>query len=374
MKKIFVLLFVFGLVVPSLYAKTFNFKIVEDLIYDDNIYYTDKDTEGSFLSSTKLYANFLSKIPSTSINVDANAHVGYNAYTEDFYNNSYMDAGLDLKLNNRFFDFRESFTYTSDPANNSFNERAERINNDVYLGYTSNKEKKLGFGVYAQDILDDYLKERYEYLNRNRVNLGAKLFYNFNPKKSVYLGYQYSNIDYSKNTFNNSNGNSYFLGATGEITAKIKGTAQVSYDDRHYNKKYEDSLENGNLIGFLADVTYKPFYSTTISLLGQRKMEETFFANNRYYISTNVNLAFKQLLFRKWTFGLAFGYENMEYPISVEGMDRDDNYFTFTPSVDFKVKDILSIGVWYQNRNRLSNMESKNYLSNKTGVRVAVFF
>ena len=55
-------------------------------------------------------------------------------------------------------------------------------------------------------------------------------------------------------------------------------------------------------------------------------------------------------------------------------MDRDDNYFTFTPSVDFKVKDILSIGVWYQNRNRLSNMESKNYLSNKTGVRVAVFF
>jgi hypothetical protein len=249
MKKIFVLLFVFGLVVPSLYAKTFNFKIVEDLIYDDNIYYSDKNTEGSFLSSTKLYANFLSKIPSTSINVDANAHVGYNAYTEDFYNNSYMDAGLDLKLNNRFFDFRESFTYTSDPANNSFNERAERINNDVYLGYTSNKEKKLGFGVYAQDILDDYLKERYEYLNRNRVNLGAKLFYNFNPKKSVYLGYQYSNIDYSKNTFNNSNGNSYFLGATGEITAKIKGTAQVSYDDRHYNKKYEDSLENGNLIG-----------------------------------------------------------------------------------------------------------------------------
>lgn len=374
MKKIVVMLLISLFVVPTLYAKGLKFKITEDLIYDDNIYSTNRDSDGSFISSTQLFAGFSSKIPSSSLNFDAKANVGYNAYTKDPSTNNYFNAGLGLKLNNKFFDFRDDFVYTSDPANNSLDDRAERINNNAYLGYTSNKEKKLGFGVFAQDILDNYLEKRYELLNRNRINAGVKGFYNFTPKKSLYIGYQYSNIEYSKNEFNNSNGNSYFLGATGEITAKIKGTVQVSYDDRHYNKEYENSMENGNLIGYLADITYKPLYTTTLSLKSERKMEETFYTNNRYYISTSVDFSVKQVLFRKWTLGMAFGYENMEYPRSVGDLDRVDDYFTFTPSIDYKFQDLFSLGVWYQFKDKISNIENNNYITNRTGIKAAFFF
>lgn len=374
MKKILFLFIFLFLGISSSYGKPLTFKISEDVSYDDNIYLTDNDERDSFIRSTQVMARYKNKIPESSINIDANANLGYNSYSEDSTINNYVNAGVGLKLNNKNFDFRENFIYTSDPANLSLRLRSRRVNNDIYLGYSSNKEKRLGYGLFIQDILDNYIEHIFKYLSRNRINLGFKLFYNFTSKKSAYLGYQYSNISYLENDYSNSNGNSIFLGITGEITPKTKGTVQLSYDDRHYNKNNKDSISNGNVIGYLVNVTYKPYYSTTLSLDGNRKMEESSFGKNRYYISTSVYLTVKQMLFKKFMFRTSVGYENMEYPIAVNNSHRTDDYFTIIPGIDYDFEKYFSVGLWYQYRNKNSNFNYEGYSDNKCGIKVSFSF
>ena len=374
MKKIFIAVMLFSFLVPCVYGKNFSFKITDDVKFDDNIYLTKSDEVSSIINSIHGLARYLTKIPSTSFNFDTSVDVGYNSYVEDPSRNNNMFAGLGLRLNNKFFDLNEKFTYTTDPANSTLDERTERINNDVYLGFTTSKEKKLGFGIYGRDVLDHYLKEYYEGLNRNKIIGGAKLFFNFIPTKSLYAGYQYTNIQYDKNDFNNSTGNSYFLGVEGNISAKLTGVAQVSYDDRKYEKKSETTPETGHVLGYLANITYAPYRSTIFSLEGKRDMEETFWGNNRYYVSSTVYLKFQQIVFQKWTFGCTTGYEYMEFPVESYGFYRTDEYFTVIPSVDYKFNKYLAAGVWYQYRNKISNSAANEYLNNRTGVKLSLMF
>lgn len=375
MKKIFVMFVFFSFLVPCVYGKGFNFKITDEVSFDDNIYLTKSDKVSSIINSIHGLARYLTKIPSTSFNFDTSVDVGYNSYVEDPSRNNNWFAGLGLNLKNRFFELREKFTYTTDPANRSIDERTERINNDVYLGFTTSKEKKLGFGIYGRDVLDYYLKEYFEGLNRNKIMGGAKIFYNFTPTKSLYAGYQYTNIKYDKNEVNNSTGNSYFLGVEGNISAKLTGVAQVSYDDRKYEKKYDQSPESGHVLGYLANITYAPYRSTIFTLEGTREMEETSSGYNRYYISSTVYLKFKQIVFQKWTVGCTTGYENMDFPIEYEnGLHRTDEYFTVIPSLDYKFNDYFSAGIWYQYRSKISNHEFAEYLNNRTGLKLSLMF
>ena len=64
----------------------------------------------------------------------------------------------------------------------------------------------------------------------------------------------------------------------------------------------------------------------------------------------------------------------MEYPRSVGDLDRVDDYFTFTPSIDYKFQDLFSLGVWYQFKDKISNAENNNYITNRTGIKAAFFF
>ena len=176
MKKILFLFIFLFLGISYSYGKPLTFKISEDVSYDDNIYLTDNDERDSFIRSTQIMARYKNKIPESSINIDANANLGYNSYSEDSTINNYVNAGVGLKLNNKNFDFRENFIYTSDPANLSLRLRSRRVNNDIYLGYSSNKEKRLGYGLFIQDILDNYIEHIFKYLSRNRINLGFKVF------------------------------------------------------------------------------------------------------------------------------------------------------------------------------------------------------
>ena len=375
MKKILCTLMICFMAISAVYAKgNFKFAVSEDLSYDDNIYLTKDDKKSSFISSTQLFADYLSTFPGTKLKFGANANVGYNAYTEESAKNNYVNAGLGLNLTSALFNISDDFLYTADPATSELTERAKRINNIAAFRFKTSTDRMFSLGFIVSDIYDKYIDDDYDDLNKNRINAGVQFHYNLSPKTSIYLGYMFSKITYEKTDINDSTGHSIDLGITGNIATKVKGTAQVSYDMRNYDKEKEGADNNPGIMGYLLSLTYDPTFRDTISLTGERKMEESSFANNRYYISTEVGVSYKHELNSKWAAGIFASYENMAYLKEVDGVKRSDDFVKVKPSIEYKFKDNLFASVWYQLKNKTSNYELAEYTDNKVGFQVKYSF
>lgn len=387
MRKASVLLLLLAMVIamPAAAEKPLHFTASETVTYDDNIYLTDKNTKDSFISTTRAGAEYKAPIPSTGLQLTADAGVGYHAYTENHDKNNYWEALGGFGIANEQLKLGDRVLYTSDPANNSLDERKKRLNNTGYFSYVTSHDKMFGLGFLASDSFDRYFDSDMQYLNRNRVNLGAQLYYNMTAKTHFFAEYIYSDIDYqeSKGKLNNSHSHSLGLGVNGQIASKVTGTAKVTYDMRDYEQNREGYDKYNDLVGYYVALTWKPTTRDVLRLSGARKMEETRYGFNRYFADTLVSLYGAHKLTDKFTVSLNLAWENMDYAKRSHGVKREDNLWSVRPELDYQFKEWLSAGVWYQLRLRDSNDyrtggiykgQDYDYSSNKVGVFVKATF
>ena len=387
MKKASVLLLLAALVsaLPAMAEKPFHLIASETLSYDDNIYLRKDSTKESFISTTRVGADYKAPVPSTGLQLKADAGVGYNAYTENHDKNNYWEALGGVELANTQFKVGDRLLYTSDPANSELTDRKKRLNNTGYISYVTSHEKMFGIGFFADDSYDRYMEAEMQYLTRNRLNLGAQLYYNITAKTDFFIEYMFSDITYKDNKTSNSIGNRLGVGVNGHIASKVAGTAKVTYDMRDYDHSRPGANDYNDLVGYHVALTYTPTTRNLIRLSGERKMEETRYGNddgfNRYFADTLVSLYASHKLNDKLTASLTLSWENMDYAKRAYGEKRKDNLYIVRPQVDYQFKEWLSAGVWYQFRTRHSNAhyqnashESFSYDSNKAGVFVKAIF
>lgn len=368
MKKVIVCLALF-LGFSNVYSSgNLKYSILESLMYDSNIYQTNENLVGSGISSTQLFIDYLSQIPNSALKLGLGANVGYNAYTENSSKNNYMNAGLNVSLKNDYFRFYDNFIYTSEQASNALTERSERISNEVLFSFRTRMEKMLSIGVVVSDVVDHYLRSEADSLSRNRLNAGLQFFYNISPKTSIFVEDIVSFTNYEKSDVNNSTENSLALGIDGNVTAKLSGNIKVSYDKRDYVR---DNVESTNLFGYVAQLVYEPTSMTSVTIVGKRKMEETTYDQNRYYIGTGGNLLVTKKFLRKFDTSLMLSYENMMYPY---GLNREDNFYRVRPSVSGQLLEKFLVTVWYQFKNRQSNIEDMRYSDNMVGLDMKFTF
>lgn len=374
MKKIILLGFICAFAVLA-NAGQINFMGYEEVSYDDNIYLTNKDKKDSFINTTRAGASYMGQIPNSSLKADISAVGGYHFYSEDNDKNAYADALATAELYNDNFTLGDRFLFTSDPANSELTQRAKRMNNNAYVSYVTSKKKMFSVGVKVSDVFDRYFKARWQALNRNRINLGAGVYYNMSSKTSFLAEYTFTNIDYQTNNDNNSNGGTVALGVEGQIAPKVKGTAKATYTYRNYKHDLEGYKNNADLFGYEVSLSWQPTTRNEIRLSGDRTFEETVYTSNRYFISTGVNLYASQKLMDKFTLALTLGYDNLAYETKVDGTKRSDDVYRVRPEVNYQFKDWLSAGVWYQYRKRDSNVtKDYEYDNNKAGIFVKALF
>lgn len=375
MKKIAIVFLTVLMAWPAAAQTPLKFMVSEDVSYDDNIYLTDENTKDSFISSTQVGANYKANVPGSGLELSATGLVGYNAYTEDSSKNNYWNALANVDLKNDMFNIGDNFLYTSDQANSELTERAERINNTGYISFKTSTEKMLGFGLFADDSYDRYFQAEYgDALNRNRVNVGAKLFYNVSPMTSFFAEYMYSDIAYEKNKLNNSTGSTVGFGVEGDMTATLNGIAKVTYAMRDYDEEIAGGNSYNDLFGYYVALEWQPTDRNTVRLSGERSMQESMYGSNRYYADTLISLYGSQKIFDKWTASLTLGWENMAYSHYVGGTKRNDDLYTIRPALDYQFKDWLSAGVWYQFRTRQSNTNPFDYNRNQAGIYAKALF
>jgi Uncharacterized protein conserved in bacteria (DUF2320). len=375
MKKITLLGFIITFAVLANAAGQFSYMGYEGVTYDDNIYLTNKNKKDSFINTTRVGVNYVGQIPNSSLKLDAGAVGGYHFYTEDNDKNAYADAAANVELYNDNFTLGDKFLFTSDPANSELTQRAKRLNNNAYVSYVTSKEKMFGVGVKISDVFDRYFKAKWEALNRNRVNLGAALYYNMSSKTSFLAEYTFTDIDYKVNNDNNSNGGTVALGVEGQIAPKVKGTAKATYTYRNYKHDLAGYKNYADLFGYDVALSWQPTTRNEIRLSGDRTFDETVYTNNRYFISTGINLYASQKIKDKFTIALTLGYDNLAYETRVYGIKRSDDVYRIKPEVNYQFKEWLSAGVWYQYRKRNSNLSDElDYANNKAGVFVKAVF
>lgn len=375
MKKLAIVFLTVLMAWPAAAQTPLKFMVSEDVSYDDNIYLTDENTKDSFISSTQVGANYKANVPGSGMELSATGLVGYNAYTEDSSKNNFWNAFANVDLKNDMFNIGDRFLYTSDQANSELTERAERINNTGYISFKTSPKKMFGFGLFADDSYDRYFQAEYgDALNRNRVNVGAKLFYNVSPMTSFFAEYMYSDIAYEKNKLNNSTGSTVGLGVEGDMTATLNGIAKVTYAMRDYDNDIAGVDNYNDLFGYYVALEWQPTDRNTVRLSGERSMQESMYGSNRYYADTLISLYGSQKIFDKWTASLTLGWENMAYSRYVGGNKRADDLYTIRPALDYQFKDWLSAGVWYQFRTRQSNSDTFDYNRNQAGIYAKALF
>lgn len=374
MKKITLLGFICAFAVLA-NAGQFNFMGYEEVSYDDNIYLTKEDKKDSFINTTRAGATYMGQIPNSSLKADISAVGGYHFYSEDNDKNAYADALATAEIYNDNFTLGDRFLFTSDPANSELTQRAKRLNNNAYLSFVTSKKKMFSVGVKVSDVFDRYFKARWQDLNRNRINLGAGVYYNMSSKTSFLAEYTFTNIDYQVNNANNSNGGTIALGVEGQVAPKVKGTAKATYTYRNYKHDFDGYKNNADLFGYEVSLSWQPTTRNEIRLSGDRTFEETVFTNNRYFVSTGVNLYASQKLMDKFTLALTLGYDNLAYETRVGDVKRTDDVYRIRPEVNYQFKNWLSAGVWYQYRKRDSNLSKDlEYDNNKAGIFVKAVF
>jgi len=374
MKKLAILLLAAFVALPAAAQKPLRFMASEDVSYDDNIYLTKDNEKDSFVSTTRVGADYEANIPGSGLTLSATGLVGYNAYTEDSSKNNYWDTLGRVEVANEQFKIGDRFLYTSDPANNELTDRAKRINNLGYASFKTSSEKTFGFGVSVDDSFDRYTEAEWQYLNRNRLNAGLQLYYNVSAKTNFFAEYTYSDITYQDNKLNNSYGNTFGLGVNGQLAPKVTGTAKITYAMRDYDHSLAGASNYNDLLGYFAALEWKATENDTVRLSGERKMEETLYGVNRYFADTVVSLYGAHKFLDKWTASLTLAWENMDYSREFNGTKRADDLYTIRPQVDYQFKEWLSAGVWYQFRTRSSDVNWAEYDSNKGGVFVKALF
>ena len=363
----------------TLNASDLKFMASEDLSYDDNIYLTNGNRIGSAISSTKIGALYDLVIPNSSLKGKFSAVGGYNAYQKHNHKNGFWDALVNAEFGNDLFKIGDRFLLTSDPANLELTDREQRINNNVYASYRTSSRDTLSLGLKVSDEINKYTTGgNIKNLDRNRVNVGAGIYYNVSEKTSLLAEYTFTSLAYESNHENNSNGGMVALGVEGKLAPKVNGEAKISYNYRNYSHDKAGCDNYGDLLGYNVAITWEPTTQNLLRLSGTRDFEETLYVNNRYFISTGVKLYGSQKIMDKFTAGLTLAYENLSYPkANNQGVKRSDDVYTIRPEVNYQFKEWLSAGVWYQFRRRTSDAQdtvSWYYFNNKAGAFIKAIF
>jgi Putative beta-barrel porin 2 len=140
--------------------------------------------------------------------------------------------------------------------------------------------------------------------------------------------------------------------------------------------EFEDRDEVKVTPVFSLGLTYQPFPSTSISLLGFRNTVASSAEAGQDYYATGFEINISQQFFQKVVAALSFGYENDAYFETTPDTptDRVDNYVFVRPRLTYAFVDWFSVSVWYEFRQTASTEEINSFYNNRAGLEILTKF
>jgi hypothetical protein len=155
---------------------------------------------------------------------------------------------------------------------------------------------------------------------------------------------------------------------TGKLSFLFSGGVQaLEFEDR-------DEVKISPV--FSLGVSYQPFPSTSISLIGFRNVVGSSAEAGQDYYATGFEVNISQGFFQKFVAALSFGYENDSYfeTTADTPTDRVDNYVFIRPRLTYAFVDWFSVSVFYEFRQTESTQEISSFYNNRAGLEILTKF
>ncbi len=276
-------------------------------------------------------------------------HVDHKAEGLFQYN---FDSGIS-------FDVIDLFNHKEEIAGNGVIDTLYRHQDNLFDFITTYEtpsgKLKLKFDYSNYDL--NYRETIVSYRDRNDNSFGLSLFYKFWPKTSLFGEYNYSKIDFDHGTTDDSVENRYYGGVNWDITAKTRGRLKLGYITKDFDSEGVKDQD-----GFSIELQAQHNLTSKLGLQANayRKFNESDMANASSFLSTGIDLSLIERFSAKWSGTLDASYERDEY----NGVDRNDDLYSFGPAVRFKPKRYLFFDLgahYYYNNSDINIFDYKAY-------------
>jgi polysaccharide biosynthesis protein VpsM len=277
-----------------------------------------------------------------------------------------LRGGLSLAL-------LDQFIVSHDDRGTGISTRLDKYKtNAAHLTATYEPFERFRFRVDYTNFLVDYNASRNDFRDRIDNGIAVYAFYKLKPKTSVFVEYDYVNIDYDKRvSWLDSREHHYFGGLQWDITAKSKGSVKAGYGVKDF---VDRDLRDGNYFTMEAKIDYKFTAKTSLILTAARETNETNIAGTGYILTNRIGLEYLQKLTGKITGDIRLSYEEDDYRgnffIDGEKKHLRDRYYSGAFAIQYKFREWLETDVGYLYTRRNSNVSDFDYISNIVFLRI----
>ena len=205
-------------------------------------------------------------------------------------------------------------------------------------------------------------------------NVFVNLFLNYNYSQKLVVGVGGTG---GFNTVEQGSPDQYYEQANIRLSYAATGKLSFSTSAGAEFRQFENDTR-GTYISPVFDLsaTYKPFDGTSVNLSGSRRIQNSAVLGGQDYTSTDLHLSVSQRFLRRFTLGLAVGYNNSEYFSAIRGVqaNRSDDYYYVQPAVDANITRWWTAGGYYLYRKDSSSLAFFTFDDNQFGLRSTVTF
>jgi hypothetical protein len=222
------------------------------------------------------------------------------------------------------------------------------------------------------DLNGDYTRSEFDGLiSSSQVDASALYNYDYSPRTQVGVGgaagyvivpgsddqeYQEANV---RATYR----------ATGKLTLIAEGGAEI--------REYGGGGVSAVTPVFSVSGAWAAREGTQVNLSLQRQIYVSAILAGQDYTATSVNLSVTQRISDYVGVSLALGYINSDYSATASNVSatREDNYFDISPAIQWKALSWLSVGIFYDYSQNVSQGQgADSFMRDRGGVEFALIF
>jgi hypothetical protein len=231
--------------------------------------------------------------------------------------------------------------------------------------------EKIKFRIDYANFHVNYDASRNDFRDRVDNAFSGYVFYKFQPKTSVFIEYEFIDINYNEGTMVNSREHHYFGGLQWDVTAKSKGSVKAGYGIKDFSGA---AVGNSNDLVLEAQIDHRFTPKTSLIVKASRKTNETNISTTDFILSNSIEAEYIQRLTGKIILYVDLSYTNDNYKGDLtfggEIKERKDDLFKGAFALQYQFKEWLKMDTGYIYMKRDSNFSDFNYTSNFIFIRL----
>ncbi len=237
---------------------------------------------------------------------------------------------------------------------------------------TYNIGSKFRLRAAYTNYLVDYDQDRNKNRDRQDNKIATWLYYKISSKSSIFLEYDYLDIEYDTADYLNSKEHHIYSGLRWRLTGKTMGEVKLGYLFKDFN---DSRLESDGDFILSAWTDYDFSRKTSLKLLVDQTYEEPSSYTLESILSSRIRITGRHKLTDKFYSTCTVGYKRSSYNglyiYESVASEREDDEYQIKFSLNYQIQKWLGLKASYEYFKRDSTIGELSYIDNRVLFSVA---